>query len=260
MLALVAMATSCTIPLTYLQPKKKVVRHETREAPVFVRSVPTNATVRYKDGTVGTTPAQFMESYPVRLEHRERSILWPLVGLGTSIGLTGAVTIDALTSDSDDVTNLHWIGLGVGLADIVFGFVTAWSSGVAGHNREAKARATATAIPTDVEVELRWPNAPAQTATVTIPAQRTVTVARRNAGTFDEAIIHWAESGERTPSVIGLYNLGVAYAGRFKETGEARDAATAVQYLERYLGEAPDITPQRRSEVEDQLERLRKEP
>lgn len=249
-----AISTSgCTLAFTYGGPRKRFVRHETRKQNVAIQAVPSDAVIVDGEGKPHPAPAEFEASYDVELVHYERTNTWAYVGL---IGTAALVSTGFYLAFARDEGLIGYPLVGLGMLDGTVGLMSSLITGVMGGNDRARAHPREVVKPQPLNVQVKWANAAPQKATLAWPEQRSLTVVRASLGTFDEALINWAETGERTPSAEGLFNLGSAYAARAVASDNKDDAGKALAYFARYL-ETDGVSDARRARVEELSRPLR---
>ncbi len=248
------LSNGCSYAITYGGPKKQVVRYETRKQTVTVRTVPSGATVSDGHAPPRVTPTALEASFQVKLVHRERREVYPFIGLGFAVA---TFAVGGFMLRGEDKPTLGWVLIMLGMVDGI-SFPNRFAS-FRRANEGARLRARESPVPRPLALEVQWPNEPPHTASVNWPEQRFITVSRTRPATFDEALIAWAETGERTPSAEGLFNLGSAYAARAIATGAAGaavDTRKALDYFKRYLKTA-NVSDARRTQIDELSRPLR---
>ncbi|MBA3459977.1 MAG: hypothetical protein H0T46_08445 [Deltaproteobacteria bacterium] len=196
-------------------------------------------------------PTELEASFQVKLVHHERREIYPFIGVGLAAVTTVA---GGVILRGEENRTLGWTLLFLGMLDLISSPNRIASFRRA--NERSRLHAREHPVPRPLDLDVRWTDEPPQTARVRWPEQRFTTVSLTRPATFDEALIAWAEAGERTPSAEGLFNLGSAYAARAIATGTPEDTSKALDYFARYLKTA-NVSDARRTRVDELSRPLR---
>ncbi len=250
-MALGILSSGCATIGYYAWPDRKDTYEIEKTARVELHSVPQGATVvTSEDEVLGKTPLAYDAKYKVeRTYSRER---WAGVYLGCLLetgGLVGGMYV-AIQNKGE---NKGLVGLGLATAFLFPIDCLPWLVRVASDTRKQSVEDRV--MPNQVRLEARWPDARPSKATVEVPLERSVTVEKPREGTFDEALMEWAEQSDREPRPDTLYRLGHSFQRLYAVTRQEDHGLRARHFFERYL-ETEGVVPAKRVEVEALLIKL----